>query len=358
VVVGYAVEIVRNQSVQSAFRWDAARGIAILRSLGGPTSVAMTADELGDVVVGASSLADGAQRAARWVGSDGAQDLGAGPNSLAEFVTGDGVTVIGAKSDGPFIWRKKMGSVNLNAHLASQGVNLGGTSFVRVVAIAPDLSTISGSCSTNQGSGVFQSCVLSNLNLQPCTPANIHRACRSNNCGTAATGCGGDVSCGTCPSGQVCSVSTGAGTCFVCQPQTAAQACGGNTCGSAPDGCGGTVSCGTCAAPDTCSGAGGGPGTCQCVPKTFSEVCVTPPDRPFACGSGSDGCGGTVNCGTCPAGSPCFPMPGGAGFCEACSLLTCGTQTCGVTFGDTCHVTTISCGTCTSGQVCNNGTCQ
>jgi hypothetical protein len=47
-----------------------------------------------------------------------------------------------------------------------------------------------------------------------------------------------------------------------CTPTTC-QAQGKN-CGSISDGCGGTLNCGTCSAPDTCAGAGT-PNVCGCV---------------------------------------------------------------------------------------------
>ena len=71
-----------------------------------------------------------------------------------------------------------------------------------------------------------------------------------------------------------------------CTPDTCTGK--GYACGSFSDGCGGTIDCGTCSAgvcvngqcctPDTCTGKG------------------------YACGSFSDGCGGTIDCGTCSAG--------------------------------------------------------
>ena len=50
------------------------------------------------------------------------------------------------------------------------------------------------------------------------------------------------------------SVSLSCGSQATCVPTTCAA--GGMTCGSAPDGCGGTLQCGTCAAPQTCGGGG------------------------------------------------------------------------------------------------------
>lgn len=63
-----------------------------------------------------------------------------------------------------------------------------------------------------------------------------------------------------------------------CQPKTCAQL--GKTCGTTDDGCGGGINCGTCPPP-------------ACVPKTCAQLGQT-------CGTHPDGCNGTVNCGVCP----------------------------------------------------------
>ncbi len=74
------------------------------------------------------------------------------------------------------------------------------------------------------------------------------------------------------------------GTC--CSPTTCAAQ--GANCGSISDGCGGTVDCGTCTGYDTCGG-GGIPNVCGCRPRTCADVGAS-------CGTVSDGCGGTLNC--------------------------------------------------------------
>ncbi len=78
----------------------------------------------------------------------------------------------------------------------------------------------------------------------------------------------------------------------------------GFSCGSASDGCGGTLSCGTCTAPEVCTN-----NVCAvCTPTTCSA-------QGKNCGSISDGCGGTLNCGTCTAPQTC----GGGGTPNVCS---------------------------------------
>lgn len=74
-----------------------------------------------------------------------------------------------------------------------------------------------------------------------------------------------------------------------CVPRTCAQV--GRSCGLAADGCGGTIDCGSCAAGDSCGG-GGTPGMCghlTCTPVTCASAAS-------ACGTASDGCGGTISC--------------------------------------------------------------
>jgi hypothetical protein len=125
-----------------------------------------------------------------------------------------------------------------------------------------------------------------------CTPLTACPA--GDNCGTVADGCGSTIDCGGCGTGQFCInnqcvTAGGAGCigacnidadcqdtcnpttrpwccdvatsmCFVssnnqcCTPITACPA--GQNCGSIADGCGGTLNCGTCAAPQTCGGGG------------------------------------------------------------------------------------------------------
>ena len=95
---------------------------------------------------------------------------------------------------------------------------------------------------------------------------------------------------------------TGGGTCS--KPVTCASA--GANCGSLSNGCGGTVQCGTCLTPETCGG-GGTAGVCgtPCTPKTCADL-------GFNCGPAGDGCGGSLDCGTCSDGGTC----GGGGTAE------------------------------------------
>jgi len=73
-------------------------------------------------------------------------------------------------------------------------------------------------------------------------------------------------------------------------------------CGSLGDGCGGSVDCSTsggvtCSGFQTCGG-GGVPNQCGCTPTGSCSAAG------LICGSVSNGCGGAIACGSCPAGSP------------------------------------------------------
>ncbi len=98
-----------------------------------------------------------------------------------------------------------------------------------------------------------------------------------------------------------------------CTPQSCAAL--GYNCGVNADGCGGTSDCGVCPAGEQC-GAGGGYSRCgsttiaadggaACVPTTCAAL-------GYDCGVAADGCGGTITCGptTCPGVAFC----GGGGF--------------------------------------------
>ncbi len=97
-----------------------------------------------------------------------------------------------------------------------------------------------------------------------------------------------------------------------CTPQSCADQ--GFNCGPAGDGCGNTLQCGSCMAPDTCGG-GGKPGQCgypdagTCVPKTCSQL-------GYNCGTDGDGCGNPISCGSCTPPAIC----GGGGVPNVCGI--------------------------------------
>jgi hypothetical protein len=95
-----------------------------------------------------------------------------------------------------------------------------------------------------------------------------------------------------------------------CTPQSCADQ--GIDCGPAGDGCGKTIQCGSCTAPDTCGGGSqygrcGYPDAGTCVPRTCAE-------QSFDCGAAGDGCGRPIQCGTCTLPAIC----GGGGKPNVC----------------------------------------
>ena len=82
-------------------------------------------------------------------------------------------------------------------------------------------------------------------------------------------------------------------------------------CGVVGDGCGGTLDCGVCPAGQLCGVAQ--PFRCgpppACVPRTCQSAGAE-------CGLLGDGCGGLLDCGDCRAGFSC-----GLGAANVCSQL-------------------------------------
>jgi len=176
-------------------------------------------------------------------------------------------------------------------------------------------------------------------------------------CGTIKNSCGTHIDCGTCPAGKECDPDTN--RCVTCQNVTCKDL--GYECGSAWLGCGplsNTTDCGTCAGGKKCNTAYN---LCEptCTPQPAATLCASAKTASgVECGTISDGCGGLVDCGKCPAGKGCG-VAGVANRCEKlpfadeCIVLgkNCGTLTsvCGGT---------LDCGTCQNGEVCNsNGVC-
>ncbi|MBW2700697.1 MAG: putative metal-binding motif-containing protein [Deltaproteobacteria bacterium] len=189
-----------------------------------------------------------------------------------------------------------------------------------------------------------------------CTPVD---PCGPNNCGIMSNGCGGTVNCGSCAdsdkdcesnncvcnnttcntdccaAGQICD---GGNSC--CTP---VNPCGFNNCGSMSDGCGGTVNCGSCADSDedcesnscTCNNTTCGSDCCAAGQICDGgDSCCTPVDPcgPSNCGFISNGCGGMANCGSC-----------------ADSDKDCESNNC------VCNNTTCDTDCCAAGQVCDTG---
>jgi hypothetical protein len=157
------------------------------------------------------------------------------------------------------------------------------------------------------------------------------------NCGPVGDGCGGLLDCGTCKTPYTCGGGGTPSVCgnkFVdadggiigCTKKTCASI--GANCGPVADGCGGLLACGTCSSPYICGG-GGTPNRCgnpfvsdsglACTPKTCADLNAN-------CGLAGDGCGGTINCGSCSFPDIC----GGGGVPSRCggSTVDAGSTSC------------------------------
>ncbi len=130
-----------------------------------------------------------------------------------------------------------------------------------------------------------------------------------------------------------------------CFPETCDSL--GTDCGTVLNGCGGTIECGSCADGETCGAAG--PNRCGvggCEPKTCSDLDAE-------CGWASDGCAGLLNCGGCPPPTECAGN-GTPNRCE-CTPSTCAEAgaECG-TLPDGCGGV-LECGSCQDGETCGGG---
>src|SRR5262249_32149793 len=127
-------------------------------------------------------------------------------------------------------------------------------------------------------------------------------------CGTISNGCGGTLTCGTangaCPAGKICVSNQ-------CRPAAPPSECTQQrkNCGTITNACtGAAVTCGNCAVGEVCVD-----NICKsCIPKSCSE-------QGLQCGSGSDGCGGTLSCGMCPNTQVCYNK-------QCCTPTTCEAQ--------------------------------
>ena len=218
-----------------------------------------------------------------------------------------------------------------------------------------------GDCSGGEscgGSGIANECG------GPCKPLTCDDL--GVGCGIHGDGCGGSLDCGGCATGEFC----GGGGPNACGPlpeavvcKTKAEACdeAGLDCGWVSDGCGGVVDCGSCPVGTLCGGDGRH-NVCGAAPIPDGGSACVPLDETVACagkdcGEQSDGCGGLIDCGSCAPGSVCGV--GGPSLCgvPACTKIPQGTacagKSCGEV-GDGCGGTW-SCGTCTGGDTCGGG---
>ncbi len=199
-----------------------------------------------------------------------------------------------------------------------------------------------------------------------CKPRTCAQA--GANCGPIGDGCGGLLQCGTCTAPESCGAGGKASVCggvTKCTKKTCNDFPSGS-CGPLADGCGGLITCGTCTAPQTCGGGGTASvcgGNTGCVPKTQANCAAAN----IQCGPMADGCGGFVDCGSCPSNQSCGaagPSKCGSSGVDAgtCTPKTCAnypSNACGP-LPDGCGGVLTTCGTnsngsCTAPQTCGGG---
>lgn len=131
-----------------------------------------------------------------------------------------------------------------------------------------------------------------------------------------------------------------------CSPKTCFAI--GYACGSIPDdGCGHLLNCGDCVPPEVCTP--NGPGTLCVNPNPDACVPLTCGAQAIYCGPAPDGCGGTLDCGSCTInGEQCLAVP----------LPDGGTQhSCGEPTNPKCQDAGTACGPCTCDGCCYGGSC-
>jgi hypothetical protein len=221
-----------------------------------------------------------------------------------------------------------------------------------------------GTCPAGQdcgAAGIPQLCGTPNCTKATCTPAN-----GAHYCGEVGDGCGGKMDCGNCDPGQACGGGGLPGLCGYlpdsgnCTPITCRQT-NGKYCGVVGNGCGGQMDCGNCDSGQTC-GAGGVPNICayQADSGICQTISCTPANGRY-CGIVGNGCGGQMDCGMCTGGDTC----GGGGISHVCGAApdsgTCNPTICTQASGKYCGVVgngcggQVDCGMCPSAQTCGGG---
>ena len=271
-------------------------------------------------------------------------------------------------------WRWRRGRAVRRPTCQSLGIDCGytgdGCGGVLIAAAAATPHTAAAAATTSAAATTASPADGGSSGCTPTTCAQL-----GYTCGVAADGCGGVLNCGTCANPQFCG-GGGFDKCggdnglaadggVPCTPTTCASsatpaaspptaAAASSIAAAAP-----TRSTAAAAATDQCGGNNGlaADGSVACTPETCSSLGYT-------CGVAGDGCGGTLNCGSCANPQYC----GGGGFNQcggnngftadggvACTPKTCAQlgYTCGIT-GDGCGGS-LSCGSCTNPQYCGGG---
>jgi len=169
-----------------------------------------------------------------------------------------------------------------------------------------------------------------------CTPAPKAEICaaRGAECDPVSDGCGGMVNCGACPTGQQCGISGLGNRCSAPPPSVNCISFGyeclrpGEKLTTA---CGETVSCGTCPTGQVCRA------NHKCGPPCNPKTCGSP-EYSGKCGQQlDDGCGGKLTSCNCTGGGACSTSAAGVvGTCLA--INTCATFGANGGVGDNCSV--------------------
>ena len=367
-------------SQSHAFRWTVADGMHDLGTFGGIYSAAYSVSADGSVVVGKSDDATGNARPFRWTAATGMQDLG-GPNGYALDVSADGSVVVGYAFDvsgnyHPFRWTAAGGMQVLAPFGRAFGVSADGSVVVgeasgnafRWTAAGgiQNLGTLGGpGGSTAYGVSADGSVVVGDA-ADPIGAARAFRwtaATGMQNLTTIYTGAIGSGSFFETAYAISANGSTIVGWGYnrqnlryeafsaftppVCAPLTCLEQ--GKNCGTISDGCGGTLTCGTCTALQTCGG--GGANVCGAAAACTPTTCAAQGKN---CGSISNGCGGFIFCGSCTSPQTC----GATGIANVCGLGT-GAVSVGPFGNGSGRVTSLPVGLdCTLGNGVSTGTCR
>lgn len=318
--------IVGNQYPRG-FRWTAASGFVTLPDW----TFARDVSGNGNVITGTTSQSGAAntQRAYRWTSAGGVVALGAKgtcstnsnppydkvTESSGNAISSDGAVVVGkttingsspsgTRSGCPeraFRWTAAGGMQDLGV--------IGGAQSSSATGVSSDGSVVAGMYwgPANPRAFVWTASggmedlrqVLLNLGVTSVTNWNLTEVTDVSQDGTVIVGKGLNKNTNRFEAFRaVIGAYAGSST---CTPTTCAAQ--GADCGTISDGCGGTLTCGTCTAPSTCGGDGV-PNVCSAVSTCVPTTCAA---EGATCGSIDDGCGGTLTCGGACSGPTCTP---------------------------------------------------
>ena len=214
-----------------------------------------------------------------------------------------GVTAAGGSNQVSLSWQAESGTIFYRVYSVSGSVVtlLGETKTTAfTVSGLANFATSSYSVSAANSIGEGPRSAVVTATTAHCSATCTTGCCSGETCAPSASLANGCVT-----GGAACGAACGAGF-DVCRNgacgchQVLAEACGSRSCGTVTNACGGTYNCGTCTAPDTCSG--GASASCVCVPIAQATACAGVSDCNT---SAPNGCGGFYTCNQCPSGQTC-----------------------------------------------------